>query len=149
MKRQGFTLIELVVVIVILGIMAAVAVPKFVNLQSNARQAVMEGLEGSIRSVATLIYSKSLIQGVETGNSSAITVNGVVIRTKEGYPAIKFMHLLIDLSGAGGDITVVKSAGVFTHSGRAGCTVTYVEAVPAAGAIPATPSNVTTDFTGC
>ena len=62
-QSSGFTLIELIVVIVILGIMAAIAGPKFVDLQTEARVSVMEGVEGAVRSTATLVYSKSLIEG--------------------------------------------------------------------------------------
>ncbi len=47
-RQQGFTLIELVVVIVILGILAVTAAPKFMNLQGDARNASLQGLKGAI-----------------------------------------------------------------------------------------------------
>ncbi|MDF0535232.1 prepilin-type N-terminal cleavage/methylation domain-containing protein [Shewanella sp. A32] len=62
-KQQGFTLIELVVVIIILGILAVVAAPKFINLQSDARASTVKGLEAAIKGADSMVYSKSLIAG--------------------------------------------------------------------------------------
>ncbi|MGN1392774.1 MAG: type II secretion system protein [Succinivibrionaceae bacterium] len=64
-KNKGFSLIELVVVIVILGILSATAIPKFMDLQSDARASSLHGLEAAIKSAMTMIYSKSIVMGVE------------------------------------------------------------------------------------
>ncbi|WP_419240216.1 type II secretion system protein [Photobacterium leiognathi] len=66
MKKNGFTLIELVVVIVILGILAVVAAPKFMNLQVDARNASLKGLKGAIASGLGVGYAKMTIAGQET-----------------------------------------------------------------------------------
>ena len=59
MRRQsGFTLIELVIVIVVLGILAALAVPRFISLQREARIAVIDSLFNSVRSGSNIIYAK-------------------------------------------------------------------------------------------
>ena len=88
MKNQferGFTLIELVVVIIILGILAVVAAPKFINLKSDAVIASLESLEGSIKSANSLVYSKAVIHSQETFNPGEIEHNGVGIATTVGY----------------------------------------------------------------
>jgi MSHA pilin protein MshA len=65
MKQQsGFTLIELIIVIVILGILSITAVPRFINIQSEASAAALEGLKGALKSALTLTYSKAVIDGV-------------------------------------------------------------------------------------
>lgn len=64
-KNDGFTLIELIVVIVILGILSAAAAPKFINLQSDAKIACLQGLKGAIHSANNLVRGKAIIQGVD------------------------------------------------------------------------------------
>ena len=73
MKRQsGFTLIELVVVIVILGILAATAAPKFMNLQGDARISALNGLKGAVKSAVSMTYSKAILKGIEKEGTGTV-----------------------------------------------------------------------------
>ena len=60
-KQEGFTLIELIVVIVILGILAVTAAPKFIDLQGDARASTLQGLAGAMKGAATLVHGKALV----------------------------------------------------------------------------------------
>ncbi len=90
-KQQGFTLIELVVVIIILGILAVTAAPKFINLQGDARVSALNGLKASIQGANTLVYSKAALAGLEksdTATDVAISgsgLNTVNVSTLFGY----------------------------------------------------------------
>lgn len=65
--RRGFTLIELVIIIVVLGILAAIAIPKYSDISSEAREAAARGALGSVRSSISIWYAN---QAVKTGNPS-------------------------------------------------------------------------------
>ncbi|GEM80956.1 type II secretion system protein [Vibrio superstes] len=85
-KQDGFTLIELVVVIVILGILAVTAAPRFLNLQSDARVSALQGMKGAMAGAGSIVYGKAAINGVETVSSSSITNGTATIITVYGYP---------------------------------------------------------------
>ncbi|PSF05590.1 type II secretory pathway, pseudopilin PulG [Marinobacter fuscus] len=84
-KQKGFTLIELVMVIVILGILAAFALPRFADLGGDARQASIEGAAGAVKSAAAIAHSAWLADG---NSPDPLTLDGVQVdMSAEGYPA--------------------------------------------------------------
>lgn len=86
-KNAGFTLIELVIVIIVLGILAATAVPKFINLQDDAKEAAMKGVESALHSAANIVYSKSAIDGIESKSTGTVSTSGGNVDVVWGYPA--------------------------------------------------------------
>ncbi len=116
MKRQGgFTLIELVVVIVILGILAVTAAPRFLNLQDDARTATLQGLASAINGATGIVYGKAAIQGIETvatpeegGTAQELELGDAGDNTIEigyGYPLADEENIipLVDGLQTGGD----------------------------------------------
>ncbi|WP_220720223.1 prepilin-type N-terminal cleavage/methylation domain-containing protein [Agarivorans litoreus] len=133
-KQQGFTLIELVIVIIILGILAVTAAPKFLNLQTDARASTIKGLEAAVKGGANLIYSKAAIAGIESTSGDVSGANGTDVSTTFGYPNVAAFgsdqidgwldlstaEWTVTTSGAGATIT---PAGFTTSSGA--CEVQY------------------------
>lgn len=86
-KQSGFTLIELVIVIIILGILAVTAAPKFLNLQEDAKKAAAGGVLAAVQSSSQLVYSKSALEGEERSDDAAVSSSdGTAIETAYGYP---------------------------------------------------------------
>ncbi|MGZ5056632.1 MAG: type II secretion system protein [Methylobacter sp.] len=78
-QQAGFTLIELVMVIVILGILAAVALPKFTDMSASARTAVVDGTKGAITSAAVTYYAANKVLPTEAQILTNLLVDGVTV----------------------------------------------------------------------
>ncbi|MBI3284304.1 MAG: type II secretion system protein [Burkholderiales bacterium] len=152
-SSSGFTLIELVVVIALLGILASLALPRFAALQTDARMAKMNGALGSIKAAAVLAHSIQLTQQLAPGAS--VSMEGSTIIMANGYPqsalaAIGHAAGFADAAGVAlPDYVLASTATVFTvtpDAAHPSCAVTYT--VPAAGAAP-TYSNAGVTVTTC
>ncbi|MCF5840300.1 prepilin-type N-terminal cleavage/methylation domain-containing protein [Aeromonas veronii] len=113
-KQAGFTLIELVIVIIILGILAVTAAPKFLNLQDDAKKSAAQGVQAAVSSSAQLVYSKSALAGVERSSTAAVSSSdGTNIAVVYGYPAATSAGIqnavTIDGSWKGSDATAGTS----------------------------------------
>ncbi|KMV30128.1 MSHA biogenesis protein MshA [Photobacterium swingsii] len=113
MKRQGgFTLIELVVVIVILGILAVTAAPRFLNLQGDARNAALQGLKGAINGGAGIVYGKAAIEGKESSKDVVnVGTGNAAVKTIYGYPTATSAGIVATLSNFNDDWEIVKNTG--------------------------------------
>lgn len=141
-QQHGFTMIELIMVIVIFGILAAVALPRFYDLQTEARVAKMQAALGAIKSAAAIAHSSALVSNKTAASGESIQMEGATVNLVYGYPDVHATTAassgIVIAAGGLADYTLSISGNTLTvrlDGSHMDCKVTYTEAA-SAGTVP-------------
>ena len=161
-KQVGFTLVELITVIALLSVLVITALPKFIDISSDAKRATMRQLEGTLREATKLVYLKSVLEGEENISKIAFPppdVDGIL--THYGHPIRSEIQGLVNLSENDwrieeqgtylfilpADITAVVNSQAYYDANGTGadaCNITFQQSN-----IRPYPQSITSHLDGC
>ena len=148
--QKGFTLIELVIVIVILGILAAVAVPRYIRIVSEARMAAVNGMASGLRSAVMLARARYIVAGDNAAGTVDMDGTSVAVQPGSGVPLGTLPGIVTAMTDTTG-YTVTPTVGppdtvTFwpVNGGTPTCSVLYTGPTTSV-----TPAVITTTLTGC
>ncbi|MAO68710.1 MULTISPECIES: prepilin-type N-terminal cleavage/methylation domain-containing protein [Idiomarina] len=147
-NQKGFTLIELIIVIVVLGILAVTAAPQFINFSSDARASTVKGLKGALQGASQTIYAKAAIDGDLEADGS---VNSV--ETNYGFPKASANGIISAANLSAYEVNATPTGNedwAYVIGSSGGVPVAFISPADFIGGLDTTPTDgATMSATGC